>query len=114
MESEIEIKKKTWFQKLEDRWEVKGWKQISLIFLVFALTGSSSVFVGKNIMGFIGITPDTNPWLRYPVRILLVFVVYQILLVWIGFLFGQFKFFWKFEKKMLSRMGIKFEKEKVV
>jgi photosystem II CP47 chlorophyll apoprotein len=32
---------------------------------------------------------------------------YQILLVFWGWLLGQFDFFWAFEKKMLSRLGIK-------
>ncbi|MDX2189153.1 MAG: DUF6787 family protein [Bacteroidota bacterium] len=94
-----------WISKLEERWEVKGWWQITLIFIVFAITGSSSVFVGKYIMYYLGITPDTNPWIRIPVRIIMVFVVYQILLIWIGFLFGQFKFFWNFEQKMYKRIG---------
>ncbi|HCO85018.1 MAG TPA: diacylglyceryl transferase, partial [Arenibacter sp.] len=41
-------------------------------------------------------------------RILLIFPIYQFLLVIYGWLFGQFKFFWEFEKKMLSRMGLGF------
>jgi hypothetical protein len=108
----MSVEKKSWFTKLEERWEVKGWKQISLIFLVFAITGSSSVFVGKKLMFWLGITPETDPWIRIPSRIFLVFFVYQILLVWIGFLFGQFNFFWKFEKKMWSRMLPPYGKKK--
>jgi hypothetical protein len=111
MEEKV-IEKKNWFQKLEDRWEVKGWKQISIIFIVFAITGSSSVFIGKKLMFLLGITPETDPWLRIPLRIFLVFFVYQFLLVWIGFLFGQFKFFWAFEKKMLGRMSKPFKRKK--
>jgi hypothetical protein len=38
----------------------------------------------------------------------LIFPIYQVLLVFFGFIFGQFKFFWNFEKKMLSRMGLGF------
>ena len=40
--------------------------------------------------------------------ILLIFPVYQILLVAFGWLFGQFKFFWNMEKKMLRRLGLGF------
>jgi hypothetical protein len=39
------------------------------------------------------------------------FVFYQILLIVNGTILGQFKFFWAFEKKMLSRFGIKFKEE---
>jgi len=35
------------------------------------------------------------------------FVIYQVLLVILGTLFGQHKFFWNMEKKMLSRIGLK-------
>jgi len=43
-----------------------------------------------------------------PIRLLLIFPIYQVLLVAIGFLFGQFKFFWAFEKKMLRSMKLGF------
>jgi len=36
----------------------------------------------------------------------LIFPIYQITLPLVGWLFGQFKFFWDFEKKMLQRMGL--------
>jgi len=39
-------------------------------------------------------------------RIVLIFPIYQITLPLVGWLFGQFKFFWDFEKKMLQRMGL--------
>jgi hypothetical protein len=40
--------------------------------------------------------------------LVLIFPFYQVLLVFIGFLFGQFTFFWNFEKKMLNRMKLGF------
>lgn len=90
---------------LEKRWNITGgWVQIGLILLVFALTGSSSVFIGKFVLSFVGITPETNAWVRVPFRIVSVFLIYQVLLLWIGFLFGQFAFFYAFEKKMWDRI----------
>ena len=50
----------------------------------------------------------TNPWLFWPVRIVLIFLIYQFTLPLVGFFFGQFKFFKNFSKKTLSRMGFKF------
>jgi hypothetical protein len=41
-----------------------------------------------------------------PIRLIIIFPIYQILLVLIGSIFGQFRFFWKFEKKILKRMRI--------
>ncbi|MDX2195347.1 MAG: DUF6787 family protein [Cytophagales bacterium] len=97
-------------QRLEDRWGVKGWLQLFIIIVVFALTGSSSVYVAKFILPLLGITPDMNPWVRIPLRILIIFPVYQILFLWIGFLFGQFHFCWNFEKKMYGRIAGLFRK----
>jgi hypothetical protein len=58
-------------------------------------------------MGLIGIEArNTSAWIFWPVRVLIVFPIYQVLLVAMGWVFGQFHFFWDFEKKMLSRFGI--------
>jgi hypothetical protein len=42
------------------------------------------------------------------VRLLLIFPIYQVLLVANGFLFGQFTFFWNFEKKLLRSLKLGF------
>lgn len=94
--------------KLKERWGITSNFQIVIIFVVFAVTGSTATKLASPLTDFIGLTKEaTNPWIFWPVRILLIFPIYQILLVFFGWLFGQFKFFWAMEKKMLSRMGIK-------
>ena len=96
------------FKKLENKWKVNyKWEMIS-IFLVFATTGSSSVFIGRPILKLIGITKENlNPFLYWILYIIIGFIFYQILLVFIGWIFGQFSFFWNFEKKMITRLGFK-------
>ena len=96
------------FSKLEKKWKVKyRWELIS-IFLVFAITGSSSVFVSRPLIKLIGINKENLPTFAYwTLYIFIGFIFYQILLVGIGWLFGQHKFFWDFEKKMLRRLGLK-------
>ena len=100
--------------KLKERWGINSNLQLIVIFIVFAITGSSSVFVAKPFLNFIGLQQSNFPeawWgelLYWSLRILLIFPFYQILLVIYGFLFGQFKFFWNFEKKMLKRLGLGF------
>lgn len=96
-------------EKLKKRWGIKSNFQIVIIFIVFAVTGSAATKLAAPITEFIGLDRDTtNPWLFWPVRILLIFPIYQVLLVLIGWLFGQFTFFWKFEKKTLNRLGLGF------
>lgn len=96
------------FKKLEKKWEVKfKWEMIS-IFLVFAITGSSSVLIGKPLIKLMGINKDNLPTFAYwTLYIIIGFIFYQILLVLIGWIFGQHKFFWNFEKKMLRKIGFK-------
>jgi hypothetical protein len=45
-------------------------------------------------------------------RILIIFPIYQLLLIVVATVFFQFKFFWEFEKKILKRVGLKFLFEK--
>ena len=97
------------FKKLENRWGVDyKWEMIA-IFIVFAITGSISAKLAAPITHAIGMDQETTtPWLYWPVRILIILPIYQVLLVGFGWLFGQFSFFWGFEKKMLKRMGLGF------
>ncbi len=99
---------------LKERWGIQSNWQLLVIFWVFAITGSASVFVAKPFLNWIGLSRDSFPlswwsgWVYWSLRILLIFPIYQILLVLLGWLFGQFRFFWNFEKKMLHRIGLGF------
>ncbi|WP_179007871.1 DUF6787 family protein [Winogradskyella forsetii] len=96
------------FKKLEKKWILDYKWEMIRVFMVFAVTGSSSLFVGRPIIKLIGITKENlNPVLYWILFIIIGLIFYQILLVTFGWLFGQFKFFWEFEKKMLSRFGFK-------
>ena len=96
-------------EKLKQRWGLTSNFQVVLILIVFSINGSFAAFIAKPLTIFIGLNPETtNPWLFWPVRIILIFIIYQITLPLVGFCFGQFKFFWNFfTKKMLLRMGVK-------
>ncbi|MDT0559534.1 diacylglyceryl transferase [Ichthyenterobacterium sp. W332] len=96
-------------EKLKKRWGISSNLQVILILIVFAVTGSSSIYVTKPILNFFGIVKTNFDYTAfyYFLKILLVFPVYQVLLVFFGWIFGQFNFFWNFEKKMLSRLGFK-------
>jgi hypothetical protein len=96
------------FKKLKPRWDVTYRWELIAIFIVFAITGSLSARLSGPLMEFIGLTKEsTSLWIFWPLRILIIFPIYQIVLVGMGWVFGQHAFFWEFEKKMLSRFGIK-------
>lgn len=98
-------------KKLKERWGIQSNFQLVIIFIVFAITGSLSAYLAKPVLDYIGLSREAFPehffggFIYYSLRILLIFPIYQVLLVVIGTLFGQNKFFWDFEKKMLSRLG---------
>lgn len=95
-------------KKLKKKWGIKSNFQLIIIFIVFAVTGSSSLVVSQPILDYIGLNKGTiNSWIYEPLRLILIFPVYQVLILIFGAIFGQFKFFWNLEKKMLSRIGIK-------
>lgn len=94
--------------KLKQRWGIDSNFQLTLIFIVFAITGSTSAWLSKPFSIWLGITKEDLGYWFTPVRLILIFPIYQVLLVLIGFIFGQFTFFWAFEKKMLKRMGLGF------
>ena len=95
-----------WMNKLKLKWGIESNFQIILILIVFAITGSLSLVVSDPMLNFIGLEKESvSKWIFTPLRLIIVFPVYQVLILIVGFVFGQFKFFWQFEKKMLIKMG---------
>lgn len=96
------------------KWGITSNVQVVLILIVFAINGSFAAWVADPIMAFIGLDKETtNGFIYWPLRILLIFPVYQLTLPVVGFVFGQFKFFWAFEKKMFAGMGRLLGRKKV-
>lgn len=95
-------------EKLKQRWGLTSNWQVVAIIIVFSLNGSFATWVAKPVTEFFGLSSETTePYILYlALRILLIFPIYQITLPLVGWLFGQFKFFWKFEKQMLKRLGM--------
>lgn len=94
------------FNSLETKWGVSYRWELIAIFIVFAITGSTAARISDPLLSFLGLDKtSTNGWVYWPIRIFIIFPAYQVLLLIVGWFFGQFKFFWNFEKKMLRRMG---------
>lgn len=99
--------------RLKNKWGIQSNSQLILIFIVFGITGSLSVRLAKPVLEFININDIffeelfLGNLLYWTIRLVIVFPLYQILLLVIGTLFLQFKFFWNFEKKILRRIGFK-------
>ena len=95
-------------KKFKEKWGINSNFQLLIILFVFSITGSLALWAAKPILSLLSIERNLlSPWIFWPARILIIFPTYQILLIIIGTLFGQFNFFWQFEKKMLARLGFK-------
>jgi len=92
-------------EKLKERWGINSNWQVIIILIVFTITGSTSVFIAKPVIELLGIHKDLGGFIYWFLRILVIFPLYQILLIGYGWLFGQFNFFKKFVVKFLSRIG---------
>ena len=96
-------------KRLKARWGIQSNTQFTLILLVFAITGTTAARCAAPIAAWLGIHDSTTPaWLYWPLQLILIMPLYQVLLLLVGSLFGQFDFFWAFEKRMLARCGLSF------
>lgn len=95
--------------KLKQRWNISSNTQLTIILIVFAITGSTSALIAKPILSFLGITKESvGIWLYIPLYLIILLPFYKILLLLFGTLAGQHTFFWNFIKKMLDRMKLGF------
>ena len=93
--------------KLVKKFQANSVQHLVIIFFVFALSGSGSLFISSPILKALSLEELISPYPLYIfVRIILIIPIYQLLLIIIASLFGQFNYFWKFEKKFLKRLKI--------
>ena len=89
--------------------KIESFFQFVLVMIVFAITGSLSLIVTVLLFEVLNLdVHGFSPLVFWPLRIIFIFFVYQVLLLIIAIPFGQFRYFWQFEKKILSRFGLKF------
>lgn len=97
-------------ETLKKRWEIRSTFQVLIILMVFSCTGFSLLFIKSPLYELIGIDEQTPTWVKIVVFTLGLLPIYNLLLLGWGFLFGQLRFFWDFEKKMLKRVGRMFDR----
>lgn len=101
------------FNKLQQKWKVTG-PQLILILCTFAVTGSLTAYISRSITSWVGFDESTAMIWKILLRLSILIFGYQVIILIVSFFFGQLKFFWNYEKKILKRMGIlKPEKPKI-
>ena len=93
-------------KKIQKIFKVESSSRLVVIFTVFAITGSLSVYIGEYVLLFFFSETLEKNFFYWSMRILIIFPLYQILLIIVGSIFGEFKYFWEMEKKILRRFGL--------
>lgn len=100
-----------WMEKLKERWKLKNLRQVVVVLIVFACTGFTVLFIKRPLLTLLA-GEEGNSTLATILYYVFILPLYNILLLGYGFLFGQFDFFWAFEKRFMERFFNKFRRHK--
>ena len=93
----------SWLEKMKTRWKLDSVYQVVVVLIVFACTGFTVLFIKRPILLFLaGDRGDSV--MASILYYLLILPLYNVILLAYGFLFGQFNFFWEFEKRFFRRI----------
>ena len=88
---------------MKSKWNLKNTWQLVIILVVFALTGTTVLFLKRPVVAYFN--PDGESNLVFSILyFILILPIYNVILLIYGFIFGQFSFFWSYEKKFFRRM----------
>jgi hypothetical protein len=93
------------FKKWQEKWKV-GPIQLTLILCTFAVTGILTAWLSRQATAWAGMDENTFWAWRLLLRLFILVFGYQVIILAVSFLFGQFPFFWNYEKKILRRFGL--------
>ena len=87
--------------------EAKSLIHLIKIFLIFGLAGSLSLYLSELIYNYINIKDFVNIYIvKLFIKIIFLIIMYQITLLSIAIIFGEFKYFFKFFKKFFNRFKL--------
>jgi len=93
------------FERLKRKWKVESNLQFLLILCTFAVTGSLTAWVSREVTAWVGFDAST-PWLwKVLLRASVLIFGYRDIILAVSVVFGQFPFFWAYEKKILRWMA---------
>ena len=97
-----------WIDRLKTRWNLQNTWQVVIILIVFTCTGFTVAGINRPILNYF-FEGAPIPWWAYVIYLIFILPIYNILLLAYGFVFGQFTFFWNFEKRFFSRIISRFK-----
>ncbi len=77
------------------------------IFIIFGLAGSLSVFLSEPLLQLISIEKFiSNKFIYWLIRLIIIFPIYQFVLIGVAMVFGEFRYFKKFFIKFINYFKI--------
>jgi hypothetical protein len=92
-----------WIERLKDKWKLKSVGQVIIVLIVFACTGFTVLLIKKPLLTFLA-GDQGNSTLASVLYYIFILPIYNVFLLGYGFVFGQFQFFWDFEKRSFRRL----------
>ena len=84
--------------------EAKSLIHLIKIFLIFGLAGSLSLYLSEFIYNYINLKDFVNIYIvKFFIKLVFLIIMYQITLLSVAIIFGEFKYFFKFFKKFFNR-----------
>ena len=91
--------------KLRNYFKAKSINHLILIFIIFGISGSLTLVLSEPIINFININEIIeNTFILLFLRIIIIFPLYQLVLISIAAIFGEFNYFLSFERSMLKKL----------
>ena len=80
---------------------------LTKIFFIFGITGSLSLLVSEYLLIQINLDQLINSYIFFLItKLFVLLLIYQIILIVVAMIFGEFEYFSKFIKKFLTRMKV--------
>ena len=91
--------------KFIKHFKAKSLNHLILIFIIFGISGSLTLILSEPIINFIKINEIVeNTLILLFLRIIIIFPLYQLVLISIATIFGEFNYFLSFERSMLKKL----------
>ncbi|HOX82109.1 MAG TPA: prolipoprotein diacylglyceryl transferase [Chryseolinea sp.] len=92
-----------WLERLKQHWHLQSIVQVIVVLIVFACTGFTVLFIKKPVLAFLA-GEEGKSTLASVLYYIFILPLYNLILLGYGFLFGQFAFFWEFEKRFFHKL----------
>ena len=91
--------------KLMKYFKAKSLNHLILIFIIFGISGSLTLILSEPIINFIKMNEILeNIFILLLLRIIIIFALYQLVLISIATIFGEFNYFLSFERNMFKKL----------